>query len=372
LNFSNMTNVKLTLLLLMSLCLSLVSPASYSDHAAILIDADNGTIVYEQDANHAWFPASLTKVMTLYMTFTALSQGQVQLTDTMTASVYAARQPNSKLGLRPGENITVEEAILALITRSANDAAVVLAEHLGGNEENFATRMTAKAHSLGMYDTHFMNATGLPHQWQVTTPRDLGLLAYRTMQDFPNFYPYFASHSLFFRGREWPAINKFTASYPGAEGMKTGFTCGSGYNLISTAQQNGKRLIGVIMGGMTSPQRYQLMTAMMDNGFSNNLPPHADKHISAIPTKTFSSPPYQLGCGRDAPRTSYAQYTPPAAPRHNNSHAVHLRSSHAVRPRHIVASHAIPRAAKRVASKAQPLRLARATIPSKTRYHRSR
>lgn len=330
-----MTNVKLTLLVLMSLCLSLVSEASYSRHAAILIDADSGNVLYEQEAHQAWFPASLTKVMTLYMTFIALSQGQVQLNDTMITSEYAARQPISKLHLRVGEGITVEEAILALITRSANDAAVVLAEHLGGNEENFAARMTAKAHALGMYDTHFMNATGLPHQWQVTTPRDLALLAYKTRHDFPNFYPYFGAHSMMFRGQELRGINKFTATYPGAEGMKTGFTCGSGYNLISSAQQNGRHLIGVIMGGMTSPQRYQLMGSMMDAGFGNNLPGHVDRHVSAPSGRFAGTPPYQLGCGRASHNMSYAEYTPPAkayvrrvAFSRQPSHALHHISAH--------------------------------------------
>lgn len=378
-----MTNVKLTLLILMSLCISLVSEVSYSRHAAILIDADSGQIIHEQEANHAWFPASLTKVMTLYMTFTALRQGEVRLTDMMTTSSYAARQPNSKLGLRAGEGISVEEAILALITRSANDAAVVLAEHLGGNEENFAVRMTAKAHALGMFDTHFMNATGLPHHWQVTTPRDLGLLAYRTFRDFPNYYPYFASHSFYFRGHELRAINKFTASYPGAEGMKTGFTCGSGYNLISSAQQNGKRLIGVIMGGMSSSERYQLMTSMMDAGFSNTLNDYPNKHITAIPAKFTSTPPYQLGCGHDAPHNTYAQYTPPVRHRSkalSHGRIAHTRSRHNP-ARHLLASHKKAIRTAKISSKAnhhriakisksnKPIRLSRA---GNTNYHRAR
>jgi D-alanyl-D-alanine carboxypeptidase (penicillin-binding protein 5/6) len=380
-----MTNVKFTLLILMSLCLSLVSEVSYSRHAAILIDADNGNVVYEQEANHAWFPASLTKVMTLYMTFSALSQGQVQLNDTMTASSYAARQPQSKLGLRTGESISVEEAILALVTRSANDAAVVLAEHLGGNEENFAARMTAKAHALGMFDTHFMNATGLPHQWQSTTARDLGLLAYRTMRDFPRFYPYFSAHSMFFRGREWKGINKFTASYPGAEGMKTGFTCGSGYNLISSAQQNGKRLIGVILGGMTSSERYQLMTQMMDNGFGGNLPASIDRHISAITAKTTGTPPYQLGCGHNAPRTSYAQYTPPPVRHQSHSRVIHAHSRHLshLPARHLAASHKktghVVKVASRTASKShlyKPVKVSKTKTKvvrlAKAGYHHNR
>ncbi|MDO9107280.1 MAG: D-alanyl-D-alanine carboxypeptidase family protein [Methylovulum sp.] len=296
-----MTNVKLILLILMPLCLSLASQISYGRHAAILIDADSGKIVHEVDATHAWYPASLTKVMTLYMTFAALDQRQIQLDDSMPVSHHASRQPTSKLGLRAGERLTVQEAILALITRSANDASVVLAEHLGGNEENFAAKMTAKAHILGMYDTHFMNATGLPHQWQVTTPRDLALLAWKIRRDFPHYYPYFAAHSFFFRGQELRGINKFTAGYPGAEGMKTGFTCGSGYNLMSSAQQNGKRLIGVVMGGMTSAERYRLMIDMMNDGFANNFNAYPDKHITTLPSKFAGTAPYQLGCGKGAP-----------------------------------------------------------------------
>lgn len=235
--------------------------------------------------------------MTLYMAFTALTQKQIHLHDTITTSQHAARQPNSKLGLRTGETLTVQEAILAIITRSANDAAVALAEHLGGNEENFAAKMTAKAHALGMYDSHFINATGLPHQWQVTTPRDMALLAWRVQRDFPTFYPYFAAHSFYFRGADLRGINKFTANYPGAEGMKTGFTCGSGYNLMSSASQNGKRLIGVVLGGSTSAERYQLMMRMMDDGFADKFGPPQGKHITAIPTKMTGAPPYLLGCG---------------------------------------------------------------------------
>jgi len=296
-----MTQMKLILLILIPLCLSLVSEISYGRHAAILIDADNGRILHEIDATHAWYPASLTKVMTLYMAFSALSQRQIQLHDSMAVSHHASRQPTSKLGLRVGERLTVQDAILAIVTRSANDATVVLAEYLGGNEENFAAKMTAKAHALGMYDTHFMNATGLPHQWQVTTPRDLALLAWKIRRDFPDFYPFFAAHSFYFRGQELRGINKFTAGYPGAEGMKTGFTCGSGYNLMSSAQQNGKRLIGVVMGGMTSAERYQLMTKMMNDGFADSVGVYPEKYVTALPGKFAGIAPYQLGCGKGAP-----------------------------------------------------------------------
>jgi len=304
-----MTTLKSLLLVLMPVWLLLLSDVSYGRHAAILIDADNGSVLHEVDAGHSWYPASLTKVMTLYMTFDALRAGRIQLDDTLTASYHASRQPNSKLGLRAGENLTVEEAVLATITRSANDAAVVLAEHLAGTEENFAIKMTSKAHALGMYDTHFMNATGLPHEWQVTTPRDMALLAWRVQRDFPNYYPYFSAHSFNYKGTELRGINKFTANYPGAEGMKTGFTCGSGYNLISSANQNGKRLIGVILGGMTSAQRYQLMTEMMDNGFANRFAADGAKTINTMPARYPGTPPYQLDCGNRAPGTHVASYT---------------------------------------------------------------
>jgi D-alanyl-D-alanine carboxypeptidase len=296
-----MNTVKSILLIFIPLWLILISESSYGRHAEIIIDAENGSVLHELNATHSWFPASLTKVMTLYVAFDALKKEEIHLHDVLTASTRAAHQPQSKLGLRLGDEITVRDAILALITRSANDAAVVLAEHLGGTEESFAVKMTTKAHELGMVDTHFMNATGLPHQWQVTTSRDMALLAWKTHQNFPNYYPYFSAHTFNYKGRELRGINKFTANYPGAEGMKTGFTCGSGYNLISVANQNGKRLIGVILGGMTSAERYQLMTTMMNNGFANNFNPNPVKNINTMTTNFAGTPPYQLGCGNKAP-----------------------------------------------------------------------
>ena len=287
-------------LILIPALLLLTTQISYGQHAEIIIDAENGNVIHEANATHSWFPASLTKVMTLHVTFEALKANQIHLHDTLRTSSHAARQPNSKLGLRTGELITVRDAILALITRSANDAAVVLAEGLGGTEENFAVKMTETAHKLGMYNSHFMNATGLPNQWQVTTAHDLAILAWKTQRNFPEYYPYFASHNFLFKGRELRAINKFTNTYPGAEGMKTGFTCGSGYNLISSASQNGKRLIGVVLGGMTSPERYQFMINMMNNAFSNKyFSPNLN--ITTMSNNDAGTPPYQLGCGNVSP-----------------------------------------------------------------------
>ena len=295
-----MTKVKLILLVLMSVWMLFATEMSYGRYAAILIDADNGNLLHEVDATQSWYPASLTKVMTLYMTFEALKNGQIQFFDAMRTSSHAASQPTSKLGLRTGEYLTVRDAVLAIITRSANDAAVVLGEHLGGTEENFAVKMTNKAHSLGMYNTRFMNATGLPNDWQVTTSRDMAVLAWNIQRHFPEYYQNFSAHSFNYKGTELRGINKFTAKYPGAEGMKTGFTCGSGYNLIASAHQNGKRLIGVVMGGMTSAERYQLMYAMMDAGFENRYGSGIGKHINSMPNSLTGPPPYQLGCGSKA------------------------------------------------------------------------
>lgn len=398
-----MNTVKSILLLLLPVWLMLTPASSYGSHAEIIIDAENGTVLHETNATHAWYPASLTKVMTLYMAFDALKTGQIHIYDTLTTSYHASRQPNSKLGLRPGETLTVEEAILAVIARSANDAAVVLAEHLGGTEESFAVKMTTKAHSLGMYDTHFMNATGLPHQWQVTTARDLALLALKTQRNFPNYYPYFAAHNFYFKGREMHGINKFTASYPGAEGMKTGFTCGSGYNLISSASQNGKRLIGVVMGGMSSAQRYQLMISMMDNGFANRYPPFSSKNISSPSVRATGSPPYQLSCGNMAPshigandndggvisprishkpRVHTAKVAPPSHSHHpvvsKKSRAPKASASHSRKsvnkakpinkPKAVAKTKAVSKG--KAVTKAKPASKAKAKA-NKTRYHRA-
>jgi D-alanyl-D-alanine carboxypeptidase len=361
--------MKVTLLIL----LFLISGVSYGRHAAILLDADNGSVLHEVEATHSWYPASLTKVMTLYMTFDALTSGQVHLYDIVTASRHASLQPNSKLGLRQGERLTVQEAILATITRSANDAAVALAEHIAGSEENFAVKMTAKAHTLGMYDTHFMNATGLPHDWQVTTARDMVILAWKIQRNFPSYYPFFSSHSFNYKGTELRGINKFTASYPGAEGMKTGFTCGSGYNLISSASQNGRRLIGVVLGGMTSPERYQLMVNMMDAGFNNTLNVNQARNINALPTRMAGSPPYQLGCGNRMPTQVAANSLGSRLDSSNRSTRKPLKNSvkivkasHkvAVKPKHSVKS----KLASKSKTVKKPPRVSKGKS-SKTRYH---
>lgn len=313
------------LITLQAVVLLFFMQSAHARYAAILIDAESGDVLHEVESMQTWFPASLTKMMTLYMTFDALSNGQIHLNDVMHASSHAARQPNSRLGLHRGERITVEEAILALVTRSANDATVVLAEHLAVTEDNFAVRMTAKAHSLGMYNTHFMNATGLPNDWQVTTARDMALLGVRLYQHFPQYYSYFGAHSMTFKGRELPSINKFTSTYEGAEGMKTGFTCNSGYNLVSSAYQNGRRLIGVILGGHSSNERYNLMITQMNQGFSGNYQPIAT--LYNLPPNSTVLPPHQLDCANGFHNEEHDNHHM----RHHHHHAHHVIKSSVVR-----------------------------------------
>ncbi|SJM91893.1 D-alanyl-D-alanine carboxypeptidase DacF [Crenothrix polyspora] len=309
-----MTNVKPLQRIFVTLCLFSASELSHARHAAIVVDANTGNVIQQVDANQAWYPASLTKVMTLYMAFDALRNGQLHLDDMVTISGHAAHQKPSKLGLKAWDRISVEDAILAVITRSANDAAVVLAEAIGGSEDRFASKMTRQAHELNMSNSNFMNATGLPHDRQVTTAHDMALIAYHVQRDFPEYYRLFSTHSFYYDGREYRSTNKFVASYPGAEGMKTGYTCGSGHNLIATAQQNGKRLIGVVLGGMTSGERYDLMYDLMDTGFSQSSrygQYGADTHIKTMTTGYAGSPPYQLDCG-NKPESTYVYKSAPA------------------------------------------------------------
>ena len=327
--------VKPILLVFTATLLVLVSQLSHSRHAALLIDASNGDVVYELEANQAWYPASLTKLMTLYMAFSALETGRLRLSDQLNVSSHAAQQPTSKLGLRAWSSISAEDAILAVITRSANDAAVVLGERLGGTEDNFAIKMTSTAHSLGMYGSHFMNATGLPHDWQTTTARDMAMLAYRIIHDFPQYYPYFAVDSAYINGRQLPSTNKFVANYPGAEGMKTGYTCGSGYNLVATANLYGKRLIGVVLGGHTSYERYQYMFTMMDIGFGNERGSYRSQNINTMNKNAVGTPPYQLSCGH-RPSSHYA--TRAIDEDDDDKHIRYVKKARSAHPRHIAAT----------------------------------
>ena len=261
--------------------------------SSIVVDAASGEVLSSSDPTALWRPASLTKLMTLYITFEELAAGRLKLTDLVTVSPYAAAMPPSELGLSKGEKITVETAILATITRSANDAAVVLAERIGGDETSFAGRMTSTARRLGMSGSSFHNATGLPDPEQTTTARDMALLARALIGEFPQYYHFFSARSMSYLGGSLPSINAILYLYPGADGMKTGFTCSSGYNLVASAVHGETRIIGVLLGGLSSDQRFGGMRVLLDRGFVAEGKPGADPTLLDKMTDTGNAPPPQ-------------------------------------------------------------------------------
>lgn len=280
--------------------LLLMGGSASARYAAIVIDADSGRIVHEVEATQRWYPASLTKVMTIYMTFAAIEAGRLQLHDTLSVSAHAARQPTSKLGLRQGQTISVENAIMAVTTRSANDAAVVLAERLGGSESQFAAMMTRQAQSMGMYNSAFQNASGLPDEGQISSARDLALLSAALIRDFPQYYRYFSATEFAYKGRVLPNTNKILKTYPDADGLKTGFTCGSGYNLIASARRGGRRLIGVLLGAHSSAERFRQMANLLDLGFEKSQLGAYGMPVAQLRDANFTPPPFQLSSNRCA------------------------------------------------------------------------
>ncbi|HXO00960.1 MAG TPA: D-alanyl-D-alanine carboxypeptidase family protein, partial [Stellaceae bacterium] len=236
-------------------------------YEAIVIDAETGQVLRELNPDAVTYPASLTKMMTLYLTFEALNQGRLKLDQYLAVSATAAAHSPSKLGLEPGEAVTVRDLILGIVTKSANDAAAVLAEGLGGGSEaGFAVMMTQRAQQLGMTRTHYANASGLPDAEQLTTARDVARLALALYHDFPREYRYFAVKQFDFQGEIVNGHDHMLDWYPGADGIKTGFTVASGYNLATSAVQNGRRLIGVILGGRSVRSRDESMAQLLDLG----------------------------------------------------------------------------------------------------------
>ncbi len=235
--------------------------------AAIVMDADTGAVLYAEGADRRIYPASLTKMMTLYMVFEALESGRLGLRDRIGISRRAAGMPPSRLGLRPGQSLTVEQAILALVTKSANDVAVAIAERLAGTEWRFAKRMTSKARALGMRRTTFRNASGLPNSRQRTTVRDMAVLARALIRDHPRYYRYFSRRSFTFRGRRYGNHNRLLGRYAGLDGVKTGYIRASGFNLAASAVRDGRRVIAVVAGGRSARARDRRVAELLDLGF---------------------------------------------------------------------------------------------------------
>lgn len=238
-------------------------------YSAIVTDARTGAVLMAANPDEPRYPASLTKMMTLYLTFEALRDGRISLSTPVPVSYSAASMPPSRLGLTAGMTLTVEEAILALVTKSANDAAAALGEFLGGgSEQRFAQMMTLKARALGMTHTTFRNASGLPDLDQVSTARDMALLGRRLLQDFPDRYSYFSTPHFVFRGRTLWNHNRLLQEYDGADGIKTGYVNDSGFNLVASAQRDGVRLVAAVFGGRTGRERDRHMMALLDRGFA--------------------------------------------------------------------------------------------------------
>ena len=247
--------------------LSSAPNAAHAKYSAMIVEEATGKVLHARNADTLRHPASLTKIMTLYMTFEALREGRLTMNQNLTVSRRASRMPSSKLGLGRGEKIKVRDAIMALITKSANDVAVVVAEGIAGTEPKFAERMTAKARSIGMSRTTFRNASGLYHKTQKSTARDMATLAHRIRNDFPEYYGLFDTKTFTYRGRKHKNHNNLLGRYAGTDGIKTGYIGAAGFNLVASVKRHGVRLIGVVFGGRTSKTRDRKMMALLDQAF---------------------------------------------------------------------------------------------------------
>ena len=236
-------------------------------YAAIVVDATTGEVLFGRRADSPRYPASVTKIMTMYLVFDALSKGKVELDDVITVSPLAASQPPSKLGLAAGQTIRLDDAMRATAVRSANDMAMLLAEHVGGSQARFAALATLKAEELGMTQTRYVNPNGLPDSRQITSARDLAILSRAVMRDFPQYYSYFGLHDWAYQGRDYRNTNGLLLGGNGYDGIKTGFTNASGYNLAASAVRDGRRIITVVLGGRSSATRNAHVADLMNTGF---------------------------------------------------------------------------------------------------------
>ncbi|NQY96546.1 MAG: D-alanyl-D-alanine carboxypeptidase [Henriciella sp.] len=243
--------------------------ATAEKYASIVIDLETDQVLHARHADAPRYPASLTKAMTLYMLFDAMKSGEVKLYERLPVSRAAASQPPSSLRLRAGSTITTKDAINALITKSANDVAVVVAERLGGTEQRFATLMTAKAASMGMDSTTFKNASGLPNSQQLSTARDMSILAERLLEDHADYYGYFANTKFSWGRANYKNHNKLIGRVVGVDGIKTGYTRASGFNLMASAKRRGRRVVAIMFGGSTARSRDQHVSDLIEAAYKS-------------------------------------------------------------------------------------------------------
>lgn len=258
--------------------------------AALVVNADTGEVLYEKNAGEARYPASLTKMMTLYLTFDALKKGTLNISQSIPVSTKAAAQPQTNISLEPGDRLPLKTAIESVVVRSANDSAMALGEAIGGTEFNFALAMTQKARELGMKNTVFRNPNGLPDDKQVTTAFDMARLAIALRRDFPEYYHYFKLTSFVWNGITYPGHNRVMERYAGADGVKTGYIRASGFNLVTSATRDNHRLVGVVLGGTSGAARDNKMIALLDQTFAqlNGKGEPNVTHAKATPGKGSS------------------------------------------------------------------------------------
>ncbi len=263
-----MGNMRIVLAALIVALACTAGKAEARRYASIVVDARTGAVLHADNPDRWVYPASLTKMMTLYMVFEALDRGDLALDQRLVVSRHAQSMPPSELGLRQGDRIRLRDAMMALVTKSANDAAVVIAEAIGGTESGFARLMTRRARELGLTATTFRNASGLPDSRQRTTARDMARLALRLQRDYPDHYDAFATRSFSYAGRTYRNHNRLLESYPGTDGIKTGYIRASGFNLVASVERDGRRLVGVVIGGRTSRTRNAHMIELLDDAFA--------------------------------------------------------------------------------------------------------
>jgi D-alanyl-D-alanine carboxypeptidase (penicillin-binding protein 5/6) len=252
---------------------------------AIVMDARSGEILYAERADSPRYPASVTKVMTMYLAFDALAAGRLHLDDTIVVSPLAAAQPATKLGLRAGQTISVRDALNAMAVHSANDMAVAVAEKIGGSESRFADLMTLKARELGMANTRYVNANGLPDSRQVSTAHDIAILTRSVIRDFPQYYGFFSQEQFTYRGKTMFNTNHLLGKMPGVDGLKTGFTNAAGFNLSASAMRNGHRLIAVVMGSSSGSVRNANVEGLLLTGF--DIEDRRDRGETILATQTY-------------------------------------------------------------------------------------
>jgi D-alanyl-D-alanine carboxypeptidase len=245
--------------------------SAHAKYASFIINENTKRIYHNANADTRNYPASLTKIMTLYLVFDALKSKKISMSSKFKVSKRATRQPPSKLNLSAGSNINVKNAILALVTKSANDVATVIAENLGKSERNFARLMTRKAKKLGMTRTTFRNASGLPNRGQLSTARDMATLGIAIRKNHPKFFKLFKTKSFIYKGVKYTNHNNLLGSYSGTDGIKTGYTNASGFNLVASVERNGQRIIGVVFGGKKARSRDKHMVTLLNKYFKTSL-----------------------------------------------------------------------------------------------------